>query len=172
MLARIAGLLVFLILLVYSIPTFHNAYLENKVLKASRHIAEDMREIRKTVLGERIDHDMKFESGENNRYSILLHGFNLLIKKVEMSGPFSGIRFLSFTPEGEMYIENEKTITLSYKERDEDKEEYVFLINQRDYDRDIYSRIARVSWNDKTKEIKIHRYSKSDQEGNIYFKEL
>ncbi len=181
--ARLAGFLVFCILLIYTIPIFYEAILEKRLLKASISIAAEMRDLRALVLSLRSDHSMIFESGDISTYKAfidknsngILDRTETLIRELNLDASFPGIKFIEFTKEGGMSLLNKKTIVMSYLKPDTGQpisEERLFLINKRDLDKGIYKRISSISWDPQSKDIKVFRYNGVDGDNTIVLKEI
>lgn len=181
--ARLAGFLVFCILLIYTIPIFYEAILEKRLLSASISVAADMRDLRAAVLSSRSDHSIIFESGDISTYKAFIDkNSNGVLDRTEalfcernMDKDFPGIKFIEFAKEGSLFLLKKKIIVITSIKPKADQpiaEEHLFLINARDLDKGIFKRISSISWDPQTKDIKVFRYKGVDDDSNIVLKEI
>jgi hypothetical protein len=169
--AILAAFLVFCILLIYTIPIFYEAKLERRLLSASRSIAADMREARLDMLSSKNNYIVVFESGDRSSYKIFVDGRpNLILNNKDIS---DDLKFIEFTEDGKaLVLDNKKIIMNHLKIKDPVIQDYIFLINKRDLDKGIYTRIASVSWDPNTKDIKVFKYDGVDEDKLIILKEI
>jgi len=181
--ARVAALLVFCILLAYTIPIFYETILETRLLKVSRLIAVDMMDARGQALSSRANYGILFESGDTSSYKIfldknsnrVLDNQDTLIREVKVEEISPGIKFIDFVKDGGMSQINKKTIMINFLKpasSDARPEDLLFLINGRDLAKGIYTRTSSISWNSHTKKIKVFSYDGVDNNNTIVFKEI
>ncbi len=180
---RVFVALVFLILFVYSIPIYYEAILENRVLRAARYIAKDIRDVRAKTLTSKKNYGIIFYNSESTRYKIFADNNSnnvfdrndKLIKEFILDDKFPGLSFVKVLEDKTVLPITTKTIIISTLDQDAnyDKNDiYIDIINKRDLDKKIYTRISRIHWTANSK-LTLLRYLGFDkEEGKVLFKEI
>ncbi|MEI6092377.1 MAG: hypothetical protein WCQ47_01690 [bacterium] len=175
-------LLILSVFSVFSAPTFYEAYMEHRVLKAARVVADDMISARRYSIQSGKDYGVMFAKDKEQGYYVFLDNNSdgtfdqgdTVIKSVNLKNINSHIKFSNlFDSKGVVFRNNTVVFSGSGKTPSvEPSHDSVFIVNERDDRKGITDKIVRIYVNKDTNEIRILRVTDKTDAGDLVFGEI